>query len=264
MEPSVVVLLREVAPANWDACQRVIDAIGEVAPIPLSLFAVPRYRGLRHSSAFDESLGARLQAGDELGLHGYVHQEDGPTPHLLDAMRRRWHGGQAEFRALDAESAALRLRAGQRWFEHNRWPLRGFMAPGWCLSRGTWTALQASGLEYVVTLDGLQVLGEGRTIETFSVRQSHGSRLARAGVMAWNALPGQIGQDGVPLVRIELQPGDADDAATRHAWQRILARQLRYRRALTLSQVLRDLRPAGGAPAAGLRQPAVPRPTVQH
>jgi predicted deacetylase len=254
MEPSVVVMLREVAPANWEACQRVIDAIGEVAPIPLTLFAVPRYRGLRHSSAFDEALSARLHAGDELGLHGYVHQEDGPPSHLLDAIRRRWHGGQAEFRALDAESAALRLRAGQRWFEHNRWPLRGFMAPGWCLSRGTWAALQASGLDYLVTQDGLQVLGEGRMIETFSVRQSHGSRIARAGTMAWNALPGQIGQDAVPLVRIELLPGDADDAATRHGWQRLLARQLRYRRAVTFRQVLSEVQPASAMPSGALRQ----------
>ena len=43
MKPSLAVVLHDVAPATQRACERTIAAIHQVAPIPITLLAVPRY-----------------------------------------------------------------------------------------------------------------------------------------------------------------------------------------------------------------------------
>src|SRR3989442_13820997 len=66
------VAVHDVAPATWADCERVLQAVAEVADGPVSLLAVPRYHGAPHSRGFGPWLRWRAREGDELGLHGYT------------------------------------------------------------------------------------------------------------------------------------------------------------------------------------------------
>lgn len=248
MKPSFVVLLRDVSPSSWSACLRVMQAVREVAPVPLTLLVAPRYRGEAHDAAFDRGLGARVQAGDELVLHGYMHLDDMRPRDLADRLQRRWHHGSAEFRSLRCDDALQRLHAGVRWFSANGWPLAGFAAPCWTMGPGTWAALKLTPFVYTLTRDALYALQHEEAMPSYSVRYGHGA-WARHAALAWHACPGRLGQDGAMLVRLELSPGDADHAPVRRAWQRCIERHLSYRHAMTVARTVAAWQPALPQPA---------------
>ena len=54
-----------------------------------------------------------------------------------------------------------------------------------------------------------------------------------------NAMIDRTEVESGPLLRFELQPGDADDAMVRRDWQRRLAWHLQYRQGRTMADVMR-------------------------
>ncbi|PPE69790.1 polysaccharide deacetylase family protein [Caldimonas thermodepolymerans] len=268
MDPRLCIVLHDVAPTTWAACCRVLDAVGELTPGPLTLLAVPRHHGAPRSLAFDTQLTVRLEAGDELALHGYTHRDDGRPLGPVDwLMRRCYTAGEGEFAALGHEAALQRLVAGARWFQANGWPLHGFVAPAWLLGRGAWSALRAMPLlRYTATLRHLHALPQGPALAAPSVVYSTRAAWRRATSVAWNAWQGRWMQQAL-LVRFELHPHDADHAAVRRSWQQLLARELAYRRVVTVAGFvdawLDGLRPAaagvpGGGAGAGQNSASTP------
>jgi hypothetical protein len=119
----LAVSVHDVAPATWDRCQRVLDAVRAVADIPLTLLAVPAYHGKCSAQPrFEMQLTERLAAGDELALHGYFHCDPQSPCGLADWLRRRVYTVEGEFAGLCEREAAERIHLGQRWFAANGWP----------------------------------------------------------------------------------------------------------------------------------------------
>ncbi|WP_119154887.1 DUF2334 domain-containing protein [Caldimonas tepidiphila] len=237
MKPGLSVVLHDVAPATALLCRRLIDAVHEVAPLPMTLLAVPRYHHQDPDAGFDHWLGERLDAGDELALHGYTHWDDGEPDGWIDHLRRRvYTASEGEFSALSCAQATLRLAAGMRWFERNHWPLHGFVAPAWLLSEGSWKALRTMPLRYTCTLRELVPLQRGsEPLVSQSVVYSTRSAWRRALSRLWN--PAVVAtQRHRPLLRFELHPHDVEHATVRRSWQRLLARHLEAREPLTLAQ----------------------------
>lgn len=243
MRRSIVVVLRGVAPSTWDRCRRVLAAVREVGPVPVTLLAVPRLHGQAHNARFDDQLSRQLQEGHELALHGYMHEEDGPSRGLLDAVRRRVTEASAEFRSLRCDDALQRLHAGMRWFAANGWPLSGFVAPQWDLGPGAWAALKLTSLRYTLTADSLVLLPDDEELLTHRVEHEAGGLLARRRSLLWNAWPGRLGQDVAPLLRLELTPDSVRHADVRRAWQACLWRHLGYRQPMTAGRAARLWQP---------------------
>lgn len=267
MDPSLCVVLHDVAPATWRACERVIDAVGEVGPVPITLLAVPRYHGAADDPGFDAVLTERLDAGDELALHGYTHLDEGQPQGLVDHIRRRWYtAGEGEFASLDRDQAAQRLRAGAGWFRANGWPLYGFVAPAWLMSPGTWEALSLLPLTYTATVRRLYALPQRHALTSQCIAYSTRARWRRASSVVWNQALHRAGQDSQLLVRFELHPHDADHALVRRSWQRLLEWHLQYRRAYTVAEFVRLWQDSVDAPTAPMtyhpgpgQAPAEPR-----
>lgn len=239
MDPTLCVVLHDVAPATWPACRRVIDAVGEVAPVPLTLLAVPRYHGAPRSVAFDSLLTERHECGDELALHGYTHRDDSPVRGPIDLLRRRFYtAGEGEFADLSREAALQRLLAGMRWFQTNGWPLNGFVAPAWLLGRGAWQALEMVPLQYTSTLNRICALPQRQALAAPSIVYSTRAGWRRVVSWGWNRMLDRRLQRRV-LVRFELHPHDADHPYLRRSWQHMLARHLEYRRATTVAEFVR-------------------------
>ena len=246
---SLCVVVHDVAEARRAGCERVIAAVREVAPVPLTLLAVPRFHHAAPTPSFEQWLTEHSRRDDELALHGHTHLDEG-TPHgALDRLRRRvYTRGEGEFWDLDEASAAARLRVGIDWFAQHRWPLRGFIAPAWLLGPGAWAALRSSReFAYTATLRHLHLLPGGERIASQAIVYSTSTMWRRRSSIVWAAALGRMLADN-PVLRFELHPHDADHAGVRRSWQHALERALRQREASTVADVCERWR-QGAAPS---------------
>ena len=62
--PAICVVLHDVAAGTQAACERVMRAVAEVADVPLTLLAVPRYHQQPSTAEFERWLDGRRRAGD--------------------------------------------------------------------------------------------------------------------------------------------------------------------------------------------------------
>jgi predicted deacetylase len=237
MKPVLCVVLHDVAPATRAACELTLRAVQDVADVPVTLLAVPRYRCEPSPAAFTDWLRERSALGDEIALHGYTHVDEGTPRNFIDHLRRRHYTrGEGEFADLSITEAMVRLTAGVRWFARHRLPLHGFVAPAWLMSLGTWEALRWTDLRYTCTLRRLVLLPDRRRITSQSLVYSSSSAWRRQASLAWNATVAAM-QRRNPLLRLELHPRDVEYAGIRRSWQRLLEAHLSDRRPRTLWQV---------------------------
>lgn len=244
MKRSLCVVLHDVASTTLPACMRTIQAIREVADVPMTLLAVPRYHCEPSSPAFGLWLRARSLKGDEVALHGYTHLDDGVPRNFVDRMRRRHYTrGEGEFCDLSLTEATQRITAGVRWFNKEGLTLHGFVAPAWLMSEGTWEALRWTNLRYTCTLRRVVLLPERRHLTSQSIVYSTSNAWRRKASLGWNFAVAATLQSN-PLVRLELHPRDAEHAAIRRSWQRLLEKHLADRTVSTLSSVAEQFRMA--------------------
>jgi hypothetical protein len=242
MNPSLVVVLHDVAAATQAACQRMLAAVRQVADVPVTLLAVPRWHGEPSTRTFSDWLDDRRMHGDEVALHGLTHLDEGVPAGLVDHLRRRHYTrGEGEFADLSAGEAMQRIDAGARWFSRRGLVLRGFVAPAWLMSPGTWEALGHVELSYTCTLRRIVLLPERRAFVSQSIVYSTSSAWRRRTSLAWNAVVAASLRRN-PLLRLELHPNDGDHPAIRRSWQRLLERHLAHRQPRTLAEVAMQLR----------------------
>lgn len=245
-EPSLCVVLHDVAPATWAGCQRVLEAVHAVSPLPLTMLVVPRYHRTFFHPAFERQMDKYLIQGSELALHGYTHMDEMPVRNPAAWLQRRFYtAGEGEFAALSTEEAYWRLAAGRGWFNKHGWPLHGFVAPAWLLSAGSWRALRENGFRYTSTLRHLYMLPDHAHAEQRLTAQSlvYSTRSAwrRAMSIRWNQLLDAT-QEDAPLLRLELHPQDADFPEVRRSWQRLLAKALVTRTPVTTTDFVEGWR----------------------
>lgn len=225
----------------------------------MTWLVVPHYH--RHPNPdqgrFYRCLEACLAAGHELCLHGYTHLDEGPPP---TGVRQRFQRhiftrSEGEFSALDVDEARRRLELGLEWFAEREWPVEGFVAPAWLLSRGTWQALAGSAFAYTTTLAQFHLLPDRQALWSPSLVYSSRNALLRRASSEWNrALTRKLRNQ--PLVRLSLHPPDVQDGRTTRHWQSLLETLLESRTALTKSQFARawrSRRDSGGETIAHFR-----------
>jgi len=238
------VSLHDVAPATWPYCRNVLEAVQEVADIPLTLLIVPAYHGQCSAQPeFEQAISQQRSAGHELALHGYFHADPHMPSDIVDWIRRRiYTAGEGEFCALSEAEARERLTLGSRWFAANGWDMAGFVAPAWLLSSGAWKALRArKGLQYTSTLTRLIVLPEGHAIRAPCLTYSVRSAWRRPTSIIWNTLLSRATQ-GSQVLRLGLHPFDAESGSVRRSWQRLLKYALSDRTAVTKAEYVRQWR----------------------
>ncbi|MFH5206991.1 DUF2334 domain-containing protein [Antrihabitans spumae] len=121
--------------------------------VRLSLLVAPRlpdkYRLVRDEHTQDW-LRARRDGGDAIVLHGYDQA----------ATKRR----RAEFAALPAHEARLRLIAADRVLEETGLRTRIFAAPQWSASDGAMAALPGAGFRVAAGLSAIHDLDRGDSV----------------------------------------------------------------------------------------------------
>ncbi|MCT2585986.1 DUF2334 domain-containing protein [Actinophytocola gossypii] len=143
-------LLVSLSGITASTLDRADDLCTELAArgVPLSLLLAPRLAGAHHPDAVRTWVRTRVSAGDALLQHGF----DPAT-----AARRR----RAEFAALPAHEANLRLIAAATTMERLGLTPDGFVPPRWLASPGTLTALRRHGVPLCADAIGVRDLRAG-------------------------------------------------------------------------------------------------------
>jgi predicted deacetylase len=241
--PALCVAIHDVAPATWAECQLLLRAVREVADIPLTWLVVPQYHGSAlRSLPCERMLESLLAQGHELALHGLTHRDAAPPGGTL---LRRWlrtvyTEREGEFAAICRDEARRRIDQGLAWFAQRGWPVEGFVAPAWLLSRPAWEAVADSPFTYTTTYAHFHLLRPARRMPAPALVYAARNRAGRL-LSPPLAATFARASSGAPLVRVALHPRDAcHPALLRHA-QRLIARLLASRAAVTKAAFARAL-----------------------
>ena len=242
MRRELCIELHDVAAATWPQCEQLLELIDEREPAPATLLAVPDYHGrgsLSGAPVLVQALQRRVDRGDEIALHGYLHRDAAAPPRNPSAWlrRRMLTAGEGEFAALPRDEAARRIGRGWHELTDLFGPVRGFVAPAWLNSVGAWHALRESPLQYSATRRALIVLDGMRHIAAPAITISARARWRRAVSRVWlRALCRATA--GLPLVRVALHPVDAQHPDVIDDWRRTLRMLLAQREPVTASRAL--------------------------
>ncbi|MGC7093521.1 DUF2334 domain-containing protein [Amycolatopsis lurida] len=151
MDTRLLVSLSGMNPSTLHRCAELAEELDRRA-VPLSLLFTP-------STGVTSWLRQRVDRGDDLLLHGYDHTV--PPTHRAVSLGRK-----AEFAALPAHEARLRLTAATASLDHAGLRTEGFAPPRWLASRGTLAALRERGFRFCADVTAI------RDLETGEVRRA--------------------------------------------------------------------------------------------
>ena len=229
--PALCVSIHDVAPATWAECLHLLHAIRAVADIPLSWLVVPCYHGsTRTSRPFERSLEQLAGQGHELVLHGYTHRDEAaPATSLAGRLLRTLYTeSEGEFAALGTEPARRRIELGLHWFQQRSWPVAGFVAPAWLMSKAAFEALRLFPFEYTATYARFHAWRAQYSVLAPSMVYAARNRYGRWVSPPAASILARL-HFAAPLCRLALHPRDAHHPAlVRHAQE--LIEQLLMRR----------------------------------
>jgi predicted deacetylase len=153
MDARLLVSLSGVAEETLDACADLAAEL-DSRKVPLSMLFTPGCDTGR-DAASTAWMRQRARTGDEVLLHGYDHSI--PPTHRAVQLGRK-----AEFAALPAHEARLRLIAASAALERAGLRAAGFAPPRWLVSRGTLRALREQGFRLCADLSAVHDLRTGR------------------------------------------------------------------------------------------------------
>lgn len=150
----LVVSLSGVDDETLDDCAAfAAELAGGALPVPLSLLVVPRPRGGRRLVESAPWLAAQAREGAALLLHGFDHHAPAGASKI---------GRRAEFAALPAHEAGLRLAAATAVLERLGLATDLFVPPRWVASPGTLQALRHQRFVLCADAAGVHDLRTGR------------------------------------------------------------------------------------------------------
>jgi uncharacterized protein len=245
MSRLLAIAIHDVSPRTLAESQSLAQMVEAVAgrDIALTLLVVPHHhRATRidQCRSFRRWIDKRLAQGDELALHGMWHVDEGPAPRRpLELWKRRvLTDGEAEFGALPADSARLRIEQGLELFALCGWKANGFVPPAWQLSAPARGLVREFSFRYFTTRGFILAPDEAsaRPVPALSLSGRSSTRriMSRHWARYW-----QHHHQRADAVRFALHPVDALFAATRAIWTRCLERAVPHATLVTKSQLLK-------------------------
>ena len=213
-EKRLILCLHDVSPRDFERVREIDKFYADIGVGPnYAMLVVPNFWrrwNLEKHAAFCEWLRERAEAGVEMILHGFYHQDTVPNSRrTLETKIRYSVFGEGEFAALSEEDAGTRLRAGRRTLENilNR-SVDSFVAPAWQYSSGSRAAL--SKLGFRIAEDRRTVWSPERSsvlTKTPVIAYSNRGVLRRTSSLAWSNLATRIMKRS-KIVRHALHPAD--------------------------------------------------------
>ncbi|XVV03617.1 DUF2334 domain-containing protein [Actinosynnema sp. CA-248983] len=208
MVATLVVSLSGIGPSTLARCADLADELDR-RRVPLSLLLAPR-KAVPGEAL--EWVRARVRGADALVLHGFDHDAD-PCRRPVSLRRR------AEFSALPAHEAGLRLVAARSALHRLGLATDSFAPPSWLASPGTLVALRRHRFAVCADMAGVRDLRTG-DVAAGRVRMvtEHWSYLLSVARAARRGGLVRIGVDAADLDRIGVRDAvlEAVDLALHH------------------------------------------------
>ncbi|CAD0264569.1 DUF2334 domain-containing protein [Pseudomonas veronii] len=228
-ERSVLLVLHDVAPQTWADYRPFVAVVDALGGVPITWLVVPEFHhhdALTAHGDFRRLLDSRVAKGDELTLHGYYHCDDQPAPRTPKAwFMRRLYTHEGEFYQLRQDQALQRISDGIEVFRRYDWPLQGFVAPAWLMSRGTRQALRQLPLTYTSDPQHLYRLPDFTPVNAPGLVWSARSAWRRGLSKCLSDRREQRWQ-AAPVIRLGLHPVDMRHEFSRRYWLETLQRLL--------------------------------------
>jgi len=226
----LLVSIHDVSPGRLKDVIGLRNWLAERGVASPTLLVVPHHHRAEPWSAHPGAAGTLrylASCGDEILLHGLVHQETEPAEagSLTTRLQARFlTAGEGEFLRLSEADAASRLTCGWSTLESLGLRPAGFVAPAWLYSEGTRRALAARGP--VVYEDNLYLCrADGRRLRSpvLALSTRRADRLLLS-VLWCEALSHTVAR--APVARIALHPPDLHSPLGLEVLGRILGRLL--------------------------------------
>lgn len=206
---------------------RVLDRCTEFAAeldrrgVPLTLLLAPRpdrAAELAPDGATAGWLRARMGGGDAMALHGFDHAPSGQrlVPRVASSGRASAAVRGAEFAALGAHEAELRLLAAGAALERLGLRTDLFVPPRWLSSPGTVTALRRRGFAVCADAFAVHELAAGKVHRSRVHALGPGERIEQWWCRALVLGAGRAARRGRP-VRLAVDAADLGRAGPRQA-----------------------------------------------
>jgi predicted deacetylase len=151
MRRKVLISVHDVTPAHAGRLDRVFGVLRSLVGGRMALLVVPDWHGdwpIHRHPAFVETLHELVEAGAEIVLHGYRHDEVGHRRSFADTLRVFGRtAASAEFMFLTSNEAAARVDRGLALFEKLGFRPVGFVPPAWLFGRYTRDVLRDRNLD---------------------------------------------------------------------------------------------------------------------
>lgn len=218
--PGAVISIHDVRPGNRAAVEAMIADLARHGAERVSLLVMPdwHHRDRAFSNApFCDWLRGMRDAGHELVLHGYYHEQVSIRPLGIGAgvIAKHYTAGEGEFYDIDHQTARELIARGLgEWKSALGEAPRGFIAPAWLLGKEAARALAEFDFDFTTLLTGVQDLRTSAFYPSRSLVYSVRSGWRRLCSLAWNSMvAARI--DETPLARLGLHPPDWDHARIR-------------------------------------------------
>lgn len=242
---SLIVSIHDVSPFNLHPVQRQVNEMVRLGVKRLSLLVIPRHRETGQLDRHPALVGWLRQwqdEGHEIVLHGWRHSlPEGEAKLAHQGRFRTWFyeeiytAREAEFFALDRESAFHLVNQGLSSLATHGLQARGFVAPAWLLNPQVEEALRDAGLLYTTTRTEIVHLPSGTRLPSTSCVWSTRAMWRRGASLAWNDLLARRLRKAEPM-RVGLHPSDLDSPAVWKQVRRVVGTALEARQATTYSE----------------------------
>lgn len=206
---SIVVSIHDVAPASFTESRRWLE-ICESYGCRTSLLVIPgswRGEGPLMEGEFARWLRSAAARGHEVVMHGLNHIAHGSPCSVHATFGRVVARGCEEFWSVEYADARERVLEGLAAFARVGLRPRGFVPPGWLLSRQALQALRSTGFEYTTTHRSIFSLDRERVVNSFAISQRPGGTSAMVAAYA-TQMVGRLQRHLSPVVRVALHPAD--------------------------------------------------------
>ncbi|MEM9445096.1 MAG: polysaccharide deacetylase family protein [Verrucomicrobiota bacterium] len=204
-----IVSLHDYHQGSHHAISEQIEVLNCLGVKNVSLLIIPNYH--RQGLIFEDSnslafLEQRLEAGDDLVLHGFYHLGKlGSQGNFF--IKNFYTANEGEFWDLTDQEFSERLEKGMFFWKERNWPLDGFIAPAWLLPKAYDLQLSKLGFHYTTRLNSIELLQKGKQILTQSLCYSSRAGWRRLISRQWNPyLLKRLWANDV--IRLSLHPND--------------------------------------------------------
>jgi predicted deacetylase len=221
-----LVAVHDVTPAHAERLQRIYELLGRGGIDRPALFVVPNWHGtwpLDEHASFVADLGRRVEAGAEVFLHGYRHDEVGHRRSVADRLRVFGRtAASAEFLFLSEEEARRRIDKGLALFRTVGLEPVGFVPPAWLFAGHTRRMARDRGLHLTESFLWLENTETGDRRFAPALSWSTARNWRSRATAALGDVRSRVAWPQ-PVIRISIHPPDVDVPAVRQSLERVVA-----------------------------------------